>query len=408
MKATTWTTALLREVTTKIGTGATPRGGSHAYKATGIPLIRSLNVYDDGFREEGLAYLDDEQAARLDHVIVQEGDVLLNITGASIARCCTSPASLLPARVNQHVSIIRPRPEILCHRFLHYLLIAEACKKRLLDTGEEGGTTRQAITKAQLQNFQISFPPLPEQRRIVAVLDDTLKGVAATKRSMRQNLRNAEELFKSHLDDVVAECRGLGKASTLADLCDDSRIITYGVIKLGTHTPSGVPCLRTSNVRYLHIETKGMKCISQSLSSEYSRTILRGGEVLVNVRGTLGGVALVPSEMLGWNISREVAVVPVDPSRLSPEFLAYWIASNASQRWLGGVKKGAAYVGINIEDLRSLPVAVPPLEHQLKAVACLDSLRRNILSLETNTHRKEMALDELRASILSAALTASD
>jgi type I restriction enzyme S subunit len=125
-------------------------------------------------------------------------------------------------------------------------------------------------------------------------------------------------------------------------------VITYGVIKLGPVTPDGVPCLRTSNVRRLHIDKSGLKFIARPLSDEYSRTVLRGGEVLVNVRGTLGGVAVASREMQGWNVSREVAVVPVDPRLADSDFVAYWIASQASQRWLGGVKKGAAYVGINI------------------------------------------------------------
>ena len=107
-------------------------------------------------------------------------------------------------------------------------------------------------------------------------------------------------------------------------------MITYGVIKLGEEVADGVPCLRTSNVRWLRIETEGMKRIAPTLSSEYSRTILKGGEVLVNVRGTLGGVAVARPEMAGWNVSREVAVVPVNSSRVNPAFLSFLIGSGTS------------------------------------------------------------------------------
>jgi len=102
-----WKWQNLSEVSVKIGSGSTPRGGRKAYKSEGISLIRSLNVYDDGFKIKGLAFIDDEQASKLSNVVVEENDVLLNITGASIARCCVVPSDLLPARVNQHVSIIR-------------------------------------------------------------------------------------------------------------------------------------------------------------------------------------------------------------------------------------------------------------------------------------------------------------
>ena len=191
----------------------------------------------------------------------------------------------------------------------------------------------------------------------------------------------------------------------LADLCDFSRIITYGVIKLGEEVPDGIPCLRTSNVRWLRIDTAGMKRIAPTLCSEYSRTILKGGEVLVNVRGTLGGVAVVTPKMAGWNVSREVAVVPVNTSRINPVFLSYLIGSGASQHWLGGVKKGLAYVGINIEDLRLLPVSAPKLDRQLEVVRHLDALQAETRRLESLYREKLDALDRLKKSLLHEAFS---
>lgn len=167
-----WVADKLQKLTTKIGSGATPRGGGESYKTEGISLIRSLNVHDLEFRYPKLAFLDDAQAADLSNVEVRSHDVLLNITGASVARCCIVPNDVLPARVNQHVSIIRSIPGKLSPEFLHYLLISKPYKDRLLRTGEEGGSTRQAITKAQIQNFEISHPrTLKDQRDIVEKLD---------------------------------------------------------------------------------------------------------------------------------------------------------------------------------------------------------------------------------------------
>ena len=88
--------------------GATPLGGKASYKKDGIALIRSMNVRDGHFSQDGLAFIDDRQAARLAGVVVKPDDVLLNITGASVARVCRAPCHILPARVNQHVAIIRP------------------------------------------------------------------------------------------------------------------------------------------------------------------------------------------------------------------------------------------------------------------------------------------------------------
>ena len=104
-----WSSVRLAEIATKIGSGATPKGGEHAYKDVGVPLIRSMNVHFDDFHSQGLAFLYSVQAAALEGVTVRADDVLLNITGASIGRVTTAPAkSGRCSRVNQHVCIIRP------------------------------------------------------------------------------------------------------------------------------------------------------------------------------------------------------------------------------------------------------------------------------------------------------------
>jgi type I restriction enzyme S subunit len=213
-----WITNKLGNVTSKIGSGATPRGGGEAYKAEGISLIRSLNVYDDGFRPAKLARIDDQQADDLSNVVVDPNDVLLNITGASIARCCLAPRAFLPARVNQHVSILRPIQGKLAPAFLHYLLTSKIYKDRLLHTGEDGGSTRQAITKAQLQEFTIEYPEsLNEQQRIVELLDEAFAGIAIAKANAEKNLQNARALFESHLQSVFTQRGDSASARTRTD-----------------------------------------------------------------------------------------------------------------------------------------------------------------------------------------------
>ncbi|MFZ4780315.1 MAG: restriction endonuclease subunit S, partial [Terrimicrobiaceae bacterium] len=195
-----WVENKLKSITTKIGSGATPRGGGESYKAEGISLIRSLNVHDLGFKYAKLAFLDDTQADELSNVEVQPRDVLLNITGASVARCAIVPEDVLPARVNQHVSIIRPIVEKLDADFLHYLLISKPYKDQLLKTGEEGGSTRQAITKAQIQEFTVEYPAtVKEQIIIVAKLDAMLAETQRLTRLYEKKLAELSALKKSLL-----------------------------------------------------------------------------------------------------------------------------------------------------------------------------------------------------------------
>lgn len=163
-----WLEAPLAEITTKVGSGATPKGGSESYTAVGTPLIRSMNVHFAGFKREGLAFINDDQAAALSNVTVQADDVLLNITGASIGRATIAPADLAGARVNQHVSIIRTATGI-DPRFIAKYLASPSIQALIND--EESGATRQALTKEQILGFSIPVPPEAEQRRIVAKLD---------------------------------------------------------------------------------------------------------------------------------------------------------------------------------------------------------------------------------------------
>ncbi len=164
-----WSTSRMGDITTKIGSGATPRGGKESYKEAGVSLIRSLNVYDFRFDYNDLAFLDNEQAARLSNVEVQPQDILLNITGASVARCCMVPAQVLPARVNQHVAIVRVDPTVCDPAFVFYCINSPDYKHHLL-TLAQGGATREALTKQTIADFHVPVPPLSTQRKIASVL----------------------------------------------------------------------------------------------------------------------------------------------------------------------------------------------------------------------------------------------
>lgn len=166
-----WETHKLKNITSKIGSGATPRGGKEAYKDVGMSLIRSMNVHDRVFKEKNLALIDDEQASKLNNVELLENDILLNITGASVARCCVIPKEVLPGRVNQHVSIIRVDKSVIEPSLLCFLLTSKFYKDKLLGIGESG-STRQAITKVQIENFEIVFPQdLDEQKKLLKDLE---------------------------------------------------------------------------------------------------------------------------------------------------------------------------------------------------------------------------------------------
>ena len=169
----------MKDVCEKIGSGATPRGGKEAYKESGITLIRSQNVLDFSFSPDGLAYIDEKQARALNNVTVQCGDVLLNITGDSVARACIVDKEYLPARVNQHVVIIRGIPSLILQSYILYYL---QMKKAYLLQAASGGATRNALTKTIIEEIEIPIPTIKEQRQIVSTLDSIQEKININKR----------------------------------------------------------------------------------------------------------------------------------------------------------------------------------------------------------------------------------
>ena len=188
----------LKSITTKIGSGSTPRGGQKAYKTEGISLIRSMNVHDSGFRVKGLAFIDEEQAKKLDNVTIQENDILLNITGASVARCCIVDEEYLPARVNQHVSIIRLKEEVI-PSFLHYYLISPSIKSDLLFSSS-GGATREAITKSMLEDFKVPIVSMEKQKKVVQYIDQISEKTEKLKQVQKKKMESLKALKASILD----------------------------------------------------------------------------------------------------------------------------------------------------------------------------------------------------------------
>ena len=147
----------LQKICTKIGSGATPKGGKTAYIDEGISLIRSTNVFDFRFEYSDLAHINQTQADALSSVTVEPNDVLFNITGVSVARCCMVPDDVLPARVNQHVMIVRPAKGIAMSYYIMFTLCSASNKAKLLGIGQSG-STREAINKQELESFEIPIP----------------------------------------------------------------------------------------------------------------------------------------------------------------------------------------------------------------------------------------------------------
>ena len=220
-----WPVVSLAQIATKIGSGATPKGGADAYlpSRARFALVRSQNVFDRHFDHDGLAFITDEQAGGLRGVVLQPDDILLNITGDGITfgRACMVPQDVLPACVNQHVSIIRLNPERADAGYvLAFLTYPEV--KSYIESFNAGGS-RRAITKGHIESFRLPLPPLPEQRAIAHILGTLDKKIELNLRMNETLEAMARALFKSWFVDfdpvrAKAEGRDPGLPKPLADL----------------------------------------------------------------------------------------------------------------------------------------------------------------------------------------------
>lgn len=164
-----WKWVKLNDLCEKIGSGSTPSGGRNIYKEEGIKFLRSQNVYNDGIRYEGIVYISEELNKK--GSIVKAKDILLNITGGSIGRCAVVPDDFDIANINQHVMIIRG-VNLDIRFWIHNIIISPYIQSKIMDV--QVGVSREGLSAEKLKNFLIPLPPLEEQKRIVAKIEELL------------------------------------------------------------------------------------------------------------------------------------------------------------------------------------------------------------------------------------------
>jgi type I restriction enzyme S subunit len=398
-----WSKKRLIEITEKIGSGATPRGGKDAYKESGISLFRSLNVYDGIFKNKNLAFIDEDQASKLSNVIVREGDVLLNITGASIARCCVAPSELLPARVNQHVAIIRPRLDHINSNFLAYLLASKQYKDALLNTGEKAGATRQALTKAQLENFEVTIPKLSEQKRIVAILDEAFKGIDRAIAHTEKNLANARELFESYLNSKLLAITSSNPTQTLLCITD---LIVDCEHKTAPTQETGIPSIRTPNIGKGYLIFDNVNCVSEETYELWTRRAKpEPGDLILAREAPAGNVGVIPE---GQRVCLGQRTVLIRPKKeiANSQYLAFLLLHPIMQTRLLAHSTGATVQHVNMKDIRGLPISnLPPIQTQIVCLQELEQAKLQVNRLEAIYKQKIATLNELKQSILQKAFT---
>ncbi|MFC1510565.1 restriction endonuclease subunit S [Candidatus Omnitrophota bacterium] len=355
-----WKKFKLKDLTVKIGSGATPRGGSNVYKEEGISLIRSQNVLDLQFSENGLAFIGDDHAAELRNVIVKEGDVLLNITGDSVARVCKVPKNILPARVNQHVAIIRSESEKLTSDYLLYNLIFQ--KEELLCQSEIGAT-RRAITKGMIEQFQIILPSLLEQKAIARVLSNLDDKIDLLNRQNKTLESMAETLFRQWFIEEAKE------DWAEVDLERVTSRITDGAHKSPPTAEVGLPMASVKDMHNWGINYGTCRKISENDFNELVRNDCRPlkNDIVIAKDGSYLKHVFVSREDLEAVILSSIAILR--PNGLFDSILLSMYLKLASTRAaLENIVTGAVIPRIVLKDFRKFPIVLPPEKISIRCV----------------------------------------
>ena len=196
-----WKKVKLGDCCSKIGSGSTPKGGATVYVDSGISLIRSQNIYNLMFDYNGLTHITDDAANKLRGVTIYKDDILINITGDSVARTCIVPNDVLPARVNQHVAIIRVNDKIINSHYLNYYLASPKMQAHMLSLAVGKGASRNAMTKHMIENFEVPCPPLKSQHRIATILSPYDSLIENYQKQIKLLEEAAQRLYKEWFID---------------------------------------------------------------------------------------------------------------------------------------------------------------------------------------------------------------
>jgi type I restriction enzyme, S subunit len=333
-----------------------------------------------------------------------DGDVLL----AKITPCFENGKLGIAANLVNGIGfgsseyiVFRPGP-LLDKEWLYYFLSRESFRAEGAER-MSGAVGHKRVAKEFVETYPVPLPPLPEQHRIVAILDEAFAGIATAKANAEQNLQNARAIFESHLQAVFTE-RGEGweekSLEELGTITSSKRIFKNEYVK------SGVPFYRTKEIKEL---ANGREITTELFISEAQYAEIRArfgvpkeGEILLTAIGTIGEIWVVEGNGDFYFKDGNVLWLKEFGS-VNPQFLKYVLMSFVES--LNTMAHGAAYSALPIQRLNAHRIFVPPIFEQKRIAETLDALHEEAERLASLYQRKLAALDELKKSLLHQAFS---
>lgn len=384
--------------TKKIGSGQTPSGGYRSYVPNGIPLIRSQNVLMGSFSSEGLVHISDAIDASMSGSRVLPGDVLLNITGASIGRVCVVPEDICPANVNQHVCIIR------CGDSLNPLYVSAVLaspKFQAFIWGSQAGGTRQALTKQMVEDFEIPQLELDQQRQIAAHLKAQLAEVETARQAAQAQLAEATALKAKVLESLFSS------VPDWAPIGDAAKLQSGYAFKSDSFKTSGVRLLRNANILPGKVYWDDAVFLSENDSVKHPSYALSAGDVLVSLdRPIISSgikVARVGAGDLPALLVQRVGRFLIDPQRLDADYLYAYLQTDLFISKISGHDQSLGVPHISPSQVEAIEMPLPDISVQKELSKQLNEVTRTWQVALAAMQSQASELSKLPKAILAQA-----
>jgi type I restriction enzyme S subunit len=293
--------------------------------------------------------------------------------------------------------------EALSPAFLRYLLDHYARTNAFAQF--TSGSTIAHLPQEDLRDLPVNLPPRSEQERIVAAIEEHLSRVDAGEAALQRIRRNLDRMRSAVLDVAMQLAEDEGAVPVaLGDLLEEGRKIAYGVLVPGDDVPGGVPLIRVGDLKDRGVRAGSLKRIAPSVAKKFPRTLLRGGEVLLTVVGTIGRTAVVPMRLAGANTARAVSVIPVR-SDVNPEYVAMVLSRSGDTTALTKLAHEVARKTLNLEDVRRYTIPLPAIDVQIKIVNFVETKETWIADVERAVVGAARRSAHLRSALLAAAFS---
>ena len=369
---------------------------------TEFDYIDVSSVSNTTFQIEQTQRLKGKDAPSRARKLVKTDDVIFATIRPTLRRIAIVPPHLDKQVCSTGYFVLRPKPN-LNHRFVYYWLFAEEFMGQMEVL--QKGASYPAVTDKEIRDQVIPFPSLPEQQRIVTLLDEAFDGIATARAHAEKNLQNARAIFESHLQSVFTNQGTDWKCLPFEKAVDSACTMSYGIVQPGEEYPDGLPIVRPTDLGGKIIEIEGLKRIDPTLANSYRRTTLRGGDILLCVRGTTGQISVASAELAGANVTRGIVPIFFERTLVAQDFGYYLMRSDFFQSQIRDKTYGTALQQINIGDLRNLTLPIPPLFQQEALTSKFDDLGAETQRLESLYQHKLRALDEFKKSLLAQAFS---